>query len=86
MRCICGCSSGGIAAFNAAWHRPQSWGLVLSHCGSFVALNNGQNFPFVVRRTYPRRPIRVVLTSGSNDMDNVMGNWGLCVILYGACV
>lgn len=46
-----GISSGAIAAFNAAWHRPQSWGLVLSHCGSFTGLNGGQNYPFVVRRS-----------------------------------
>ena len=49
---------------------------MLSHCGSFVALNGAQHFPFLVRRSV-RKPIRVVLTSGCNDNDNIYGNWAL---------
>ena len=45
-------------------------------CGSFTALNGGQNFPYVIRRTKPK-DIKVVLTSGSNDMDNQYGNWAI---------
>ena len=83
QRCMAGCSSGGIASFNAAWHRPHSWGRVLSHCGSFVALNGGQNYPYIVRRSdrKEREHLRVVLTSGSRDMDN--GEWRMG---YAACM
>ena len=37
-RTICGMSSGGICAFNAAWWRPDVFGNVISHCGSFTDL------------------------------------------------
>lgn len=32
-RCVCGLSSGGIAAFSAAWFRPESFGCVISWIG-----------------------------------------------------
>ena len=35
-RAICGFSSGGICAFNVAWHRPDYFAKVISHCGSFT--------------------------------------------------
>ena len=35
-RAICGFSSGGICAFNVAWHRPLHFKKVVSHCGSFT--------------------------------------------------
>ena len=77
LRGICGVSSGGLCAFNAAWHRPDSFGRVLSHCGSYGALSGGHNYPFLVR-AMARKPIRVVLTSGSNDHDQMEGNFALC--------
>ena len=75
-RTICGISSGGICAFNAAWHRPDLFGRVISHCGSFTAIRGGHNYPNMVRRT-PRKPIRVFLQSGVNDADIVIGSWPL---------
>lgn len=75
-RTICGISSGGICAFNAAWHRPDLFGRVISHCGSFTAIRGGHNYPSMVRRT-PRKPIRVFLQSGVNDADIVIGSWPL---------
>lgn len=77
LRGICGCSSGGLCAFNAAWHRPDSFGCVISHCGSFGALSGGHNYPFLVR-AMARKPIRIVLTSGANDHDQMEGNFALC--------
>ena len=50
-RLICGISSGGICAFTNAWHSPTSFGRVLSHCGSFVNLRGGHNYPSMIRRT-----------------------------------
>ena len=76
LRGICGVSSGGMCAFNAAFHRPNSFGRVLSHCGSFTALRGGHNYPFLVRAT-ARKPIRVVLTTGDNDIDEMEGNFAL---------
>ena len=75
-RTICGISSGGICAFNAAWHRPDLFARVISHCGSFTAIRGGHNYPVLVRRT-PRKPIRVFLQSGVNDADIVIGSWPL---------
>ena len=73
-RLICGISSGGICAFNAAWHSPESFGLVLSHCGSFTNIRGGHNYPTMIRRL-PRRPIRVFLQSGERDANIVPGSW-----------
>lgn len=75
-RTLCGISSGGICAFNAAWHRPESFGRVLSHCGSFVNIRGGHNYPYLVRST-PRKPLRVFLQSGKADATCVSGHWPL---------
>jgi enterochelin esterase family protein len=73
-RTICGISSGGICAFTAAWFRPDAFGRVLSHCGSFTAIRGGHNYPFMIRRT-ERKPIRVWMQSGANDADILYGSW-----------
>ncbi len=73
---ICGVSSGGIAAFNAAWHMPERFGGVISHCGSFTNIHGGHNYPYLVRMT-PRKPIRVWMQSGEHDADAPWGNWPL---------
>lgn len=75
-RVVCGISSGGIAAFTAAWMFPDRFGGVISHCGSFVNIDGGHNYPFLVRST-PRKPIRVFLQSGEADGRNVYGDWPL---------
>jgi enterochelin esterase-like enzyme len=75
-RAVCGISSGGICAFTAAWRRPDAFGRVLSHCGSFVNIDGGHNYPFLVRST-PRKPIRLLLQGGANDGRNVYGDWPL---------
>ncbi|MYE13602.1 MAG: esterase family protein [Gammaproteobacteria bacterium] len=76
MRLICGISSGGICAFNAAWHEPSAFGRVLSHVGSFVNIRGGHNYPYLIRST-PRKPIRVFLQGGKRDGNVIMGNWAL---------
>ncbi len=45
QRTIVGISSGGICAFNAAWHDPGAFGRVLGHCGSFVNIRGGTTSP-----------------------------------------
>jgi enterochelin esterase family protein len=75
-RTLCGISSGGICAFTAAWHFPEAFGRVLSHCGSYVNIRGGHNCPFILRAT-PRKPIRVFLQSGSGDGVHFTGDWPL---------
>jgi enterochelin esterase-like enzyme len=75
-RAVCGISSGGICAFTVAWNFSSHFGRVLSHCGSFVNIDGGHNYPFLVRST-PRKPIRVLIQDGANDGRNVYGDWPL---------
>jgi enterochelin esterase-like enzyme len=75
-RAICGMSSGGICAFTAAWERPNEFEKVVSHIGSFTNIRGGHNYPALIRKT-EKKPIRVFLQDGSNDLDNLHGNWPL---------
>ncbi len=77
-RAICGISSGGICAFTVAWERPDLFSKVLSHVGSFTNIRGGDVYPGRVRRTKNApKPIRVFLQDGSEDLDNLFGNWPL---------
>lgn len=75
-RAICGISSGGICAFTAAWEHPEWFSKVLSHVGSFTNIRGGHNYEAAIRKT-ARKPIRVFLQDGENDLDNEHGNWWL---------
>ena len=75
-RCIAGGSSGGIAAFNAAWERPDEFSRVYANSGSFVAFRGGHEFPTLVRK-FEAKPIRAYLTTGMRDMENCAGDWFL---------
>jgi enterochelin esterase-like enzyme len=75
-RGICGASSGGICAFTAAWERPDLFGKVLSHIGSFTNIRGGDRYPGIIRKA-PKKDIRVFLQDGTNDLDNAAGNWYL---------
>ena len=73
---ICGISSGGIAAFTAAWERPDYFSKVISHIGSFTNIRGGHVYPNLIRKT-EKKPIRVFLQEGKNDLNNLHGNWPL---------
>ena len=75
-RAICGLSSGGICAFNAAFERPDFFSRVISHCGSFVDIRGGHHLPALVRAS-ERKPLRVFLQSGAHDLDILYGCWPL---------
>jgi enterochelin esterase family protein len=82
-RAISGASSGGICAFTVAWERPDQFSKVLSWIGSFTNIASGRtvregghNYEAMIRKT-PRKPIRVFLQDGANDLDNANGNWPL---------
>jgi enterochelin esterase family protein len=68
LRGIGGASSGGIAAFTVAWHRPEHFRKVFTFVGSFVNLGNrqGHTYPDIVLRS-DRKPLRVYLQDGRND-------------------
>ena len=65
-RAICGQSSGGICAFNAAWERTDQFRKVVSQIGSFTNLRGGHVYPDRVRASEVK-PIRVFLQDGIND-------------------
>ena len=82
-RAIAGASSGGICAFTVAWERPNEFSKVVSWIGSFVNIASGKtvregghNYEAMIRKT-PKKPIRVFLQDGANDLDNANGNWPL---------
>ena len=75
-RCVSGGSSGGIAAFTAAWHRPDAFSRVYAASGSWVAFRGGHEFPTMVRK-FEARPIRAFLTTATHDMENAAGDWFL---------
>ncbi|MBA3315576.1 MAG: esterase family protein [Planctomycetaceae bacterium] len=76
QRAICGISSGGICAFTVAWERPDAFRKVVSHVGSFTNIRGGDVYPGIIRKA-EKRPIRVFLQDGENDLDNAHGNWPL---------
>src|SRR5690606_21993046 len=81
---IGGTSSGAIAAFTVAWHRPDVFGNVVSFIGSYVSIGyrpaedgrpmvpGGDLYPTLVRK-HPIRPLRIFLQDGRNDLDNEHG-------------
>jgi gluconolactonase len=73
---IAGSSSGGIAAFTAAWNRPDAFRRVLSFVGSYTNLRGGDVYPNLIRKTEPK-PLRVFLQDGSNDQSIYAGSWYL---------
>lgn len=74
LRGLCGSSSGGIAAFQAAWHRPDQFRRVFTTVGTYVGLRGGNELPVLVRKTEPK-PLRVFLQDGRNDNNLYCGSW-----------
>ena len=71
---IGGQSSGGIAAFTAAWERPDMFHRVLTFIGSFTDLRGGNVYPALIRKTEPK-PLRVFQQDGRNDQNIYSGSW-----------
>ena len=72
---IAGSSSGGIAAFSAAWFRPDLFRRVFTTVGTFVAMRGGNELPALVRKTEPL-PLRIYIHDGSRDVWNpIFGHW-----------
>ncbi|HEY1378363.1 MAG TPA: SMP-30/gluconolactonase/LRE family protein [Gemmataceae bacterium] len=73
-RSIGGSSSGAIAAFTAAWERPDAFRRVFSAIGTYVGLRGGNVYPTLIRKFEPK-PLRVFLQDGSNDQNIYGGDW-----------
>lgn len=73
---IGGASSGAICAFTVAWERPDKFRKVFSTIGSYVDLAGGHAYPYLIRVT-ERKPLRIFLQDGANDLDNPYGSWPL---------
>ncbi len=78
QRAVAGISSGGICAFTVAWEKPEQFGKVLSHIGSFTNIRGGWAYPGLVRKSKATpKPIKVYLQEGKDDLNNLHGNWPL---------
>ncbi len=78
QRAIGGISSGGICAFTVAWEKPDQFGKVLSHIGSFTNIRGGSLYAGLVRKTKSKpKPIKFYLQDGKDDLNNLFGNWPL---------
>ena len=73
-RAIAGASSGAIAAFTAAWERPDAFSRVFSSIGTYVDLRGGMRYPTLIRK-YEPKPIRIYLQDGSADLNIYGGDW-----------
>lgn len=73
-RSIGGTSSGAIAAFTAAWERPDAFTRVLSGIGTYVGIRGGHVYPTLIRK-YEPKPLRVYLEDGENDLNIYAGDW-----------
>ena len=73
-RGLAGSSSGAIAAFTAAWNRPDAFRRVLSFIGSYTNLRGGQIYSSLIRKTEPK-PLRLYLQDGKADQNIYGGNW-----------
>ncbi len=73
-RAIGGSSSGAIAAFTAAWERPDAFCRVFSAIGTYVGLRGGNEYPTIIRK-YEPKPLRIFLQDGSADQNIYGGDW-----------
>ena len=73
-RAIGGSSSGAIAAFTAAWERPDAFSRVFSAIGTYVGLRGGDYYHSLIRKFEPK-PLRIFLQDGSNDQNIYAGDW-----------
>lgn len=71
---IAGNSSGGIAAFMVAWHRPDRFRRVFTGVGTYVGIHGADRLPVLVRKMEPK-PLRIFLQSGTGDNNLYCGDW-----------
>src|SRR3569623_1410820 len=74
-RAIAGASSGAIAAWTVAWHRPDQFRKVISTIGSFTNIRGGHQYPDMISEA-DRKPISIFLQDGLNDNRGRRGRGG----------
>ena len=74
-RGLSGQSTGAVAAFAAAWNRPDQFHRVLSWIGTYVAMKGADSLPGLIRKTEPK-PIRIFMQDGKNDHIAAGIPWG----------
>ncbi len=73
-RAIGGSSSGAIAAFIAAWERPDAFSRVFTNVCTMVGLRGANEFPTIIRK-YEPKALRVFQVDGENDNNIYGGDW-----------
>ena len=76
MHSMCGCSSGGICAWNACWERNDFFRRCLINSPTFSSFRGGEELLAYMRK-YETKPIRCYMTAGTDDMRNSAGDWHL---------
>lgn len=74
---IGGGSTGAIAAFTAAWERPDAFSRIFSSIGTYVGMRGGEGYYVLVRKTEPK-PLRIFMEDGVHDEwpgGPEMGDW-----------
>ncbi|MEI6712377.1 MAG: SMP-30/gluconolactonase/LRE family protein [Verrucomicrobiota bacterium] len=71
---IGGHSSGGIAALNVAFERPDLFRRIFTGIGSFTDIRGGDKFASLIRKSEPK-PLRVFVQDGAQDLNNPYGDW-----------
>ena len=74
-RALCGASSGAIAAFTVAWHRPDQFHKVITTIGSFTAIRGVDVYPALISQS-EKKPIRIFMEDGINDNRGSGGRGG----------
>ena len=73
MHFVAGWSSGGAAAWNAAWFRNDYFRRVYMVSPTFSAMRGADEFLTLIRKCEPR-PIRAYMTSGTREPDYYFGS------------
>ena len=73
---MCGCSSGGICAWNACWERNDCFRRCLINSPTFSSFRGGEELLAYMRK-FETKPIRCYMTAGTDDMRNSAGDWYL---------
>lgn len=71
---ICGGSSGGNAAFTAAWQRPDSIRRVIAFNSSFAQMPDGNPYPALIANE-ELRPLRIFLQTAQRDLHWNEAEW-----------
>lgn len=73
MHFICGGSSGGLAAWNAVWFRNDYFRRAFLSSPTFSAMRGGEEAMVIARKT-ETKPIKLYITSGTEEPDYFFGS------------